>query len=56
MPRTKARAAERATAHRRATQGWTPSAYKDAVAVALLLVILFVRPTGLFAARVAYRP
>jgi branched-chain amino acid transport system permease protein len=33
-----------------------PTAYKDAVSIALLLVILFVRPTGLFAARVAYRP
>jgi branched-chain amino acid transport system permease protein len=33
-----------------------PTAYKDAVAIALLLAILFVRPTGLFAARVAYRP
>jgi len=38
------------------TVSLVPSAYKDAVAVALLLVILFVRPTGLFAARVAYRP
>jgi branched-chain amino acid transport system permease protein len=33
-----------------------PSAYKDAVSIALLLAILFFRPTGLFAARVAYRP
>jgi len=33
-----------------------PSAYKDAVSIALLLAILFLRPTGLFAARVAYRP
>ncbi len=33
-----------------------PTAYKDAVAITLLLAILFVRPTGLFAARVAYRP
>ncbi len=33
-----------------------PSAYKDAVSIALLLAILFLRPTGLFAARVAWRP
>ena len=33
-----------------------PSAYKDAVSIAVLLAILFLRPTGLFAARVAYRP
>lgn len=33
-----------------------PTAYKDAISIALLLAILFVRPTGLFAARVAYRP
>jgi branched-chain amino acid transport system permease protein len=33
-----------------------PTVYKDAVSIALLLAILFVRPTGLFAARVAYRP
>ena len=33
-----------------------PTAYKDAVAITLLLAILFLRPTGLFAARVAYRP
>jgi branched-chain amino acid transport system permease protein len=33
-----------------------PTAYKDAIAIALLLAILFVRPTGLFAAKVAYRP
>jgi branched-chain amino acid transport system permease protein len=33
-----------------------PTAYKDAVSIALLLAILFARPTGLFAARVAYRP
>jgi branched-chain amino acid transport system permease protein len=33
-----------------------PSAYKDAVSITLLLAILFLRPTGLFAARVAYRP
>jgi branched-chain amino acid transport system permease protein len=33
-----------------------PSAYKDAISIALLLAILFLRPTGLFAARVAYRP
>ncbi len=33
-----------------------PSAYKDAVSITLLLAILFFRPTGLFAARVAYRP
>jgi branched-chain amino acid transport system permease protein len=33
-----------------------PTAYKDAVSIAVLLVILVVRPTGLFAARVAYRP
>jgi branched-chain amino acid transport system permease protein len=33
-----------------------PTAYKDAISIALLLGILFVRPTGLFAARVAYRP
>jgi branched-chain amino acid transport system permease protein len=33
-----------------------PSAYKDAVSITLLLGILFLRPTGLFAARVAYRP
>ena len=38
------------------TVSLVPTAYKDAVAIALLLVILFVRPTGLFAARVAYRP
>lgn len=33
-----------------------PTAYKDAVSIAALLAILFVRPTGFFAARVAYRP
>lgn len=33
-----------------------PTAYKDAISIALLLAILFLRPTGLFAARVAYRP
>ena len=33
-----------------------PTAYKDAIAIALLLGILFFRPTGLFAARVVYRP
>jgi branched-chain amino acid transport system permease protein len=33
-----------------------PTAYKDAISIAVLLAILFVRPTGLFAARVAYRP
>jgi branched-chain amino acid transport system permease protein len=33
-----------------------PTAYKDAISIAILLTILFVRPTGLFAARVAYRP
>jgi branched-chain amino acid transport system permease protein len=33
-----------------------PSAYKDAISIAILLAILVVRPTGLFAARVAYRP
>jgi branched-chain amino acid transport system permease protein len=33
-----------------------PTAYKDAVSIALLLAILVVRPTGLFAARVAFRP
>jgi branched-chain amino acid transport system permease protein len=33
-----------------------PTAYKESISIALLLVILFVRPTGIFAARVAYRP
>jgi branched-chain amino acid transport system permease protein len=33
-----------------------PTAYKDAISIAVLLAILFLRPTGLFAARVAYRP
>jgi branched-chain amino acid transport system permease protein len=33
-----------------------PTAYKDSVSIAVLLAILFVRPTGFFAARVAYRP
>ncbi|HET9596239.1 MAG TPA: branched-chain amino acid ABC transporter permease [Anaeromyxobacteraceae bacterium] len=33
-----------------------PTAYKDAISIALLLAILFVRPTGLFAAPVPYRP
>lgn len=33
-----------------------PTAYKDAISIAVLLAILFARPTGLFAARVAYRP
>ena len=33
-----------------------PSAYKDAISIGILLAILFLRPTGLFAARVAYRP
>ena len=32
-----------------------PTAYKDAVPIALLLLILFVRPTGLFAARLTSR-
>jgi branched-chain amino acid transport system permease protein len=33
-----------------------PTAYKDAISIAVLLGILFVRPSGLFAARVATRP
>lgn len=33
-----------------------PAAYKDAISIAVLLGILFVRPSGLFAARVATRP
>jgi branched-subunit amino acid ABC-type transport system permease component len=33
-----------------------PTAYKDTISIAVLLAIMFVRPTGLFAARVAYRP
>jgi branched-chain amino acid transport system permease protein len=33
-----------------------PSAYKDAVAIAILLAILFLRPSGLFGARAATRP
>jgi branched-chain amino acid transport system permease protein len=33
-----------------------PTAYKDAISIAVLLAILFIRPTGLFAARIAYRP
>lgn len=33
-----------------------PVAYKDAISIAVLLAILFLRPTGLFAARLAYRP
>jgi branched-chain amino acid transport system permease protein len=33
-----------------------PTAFKDAISIALLLAILVVRPTGLFAARVAFRP
>jgi branched-chain amino acid transport system permease protein len=32
-----------------------PTAYKDAIAIAVLLAILFVRPTGLFAARLTSR-
>ncbi len=32
-----------------------PTAYKDAVSIAVLLLILFVRPTGLFAARLTSR-
>ncbi len=32
-----------------------PTAYKDAISIAVLLGILFVRPSGLFAARVATR-
>jgi branched-chain amino acid transport system permease protein len=32
-----------------------PTAFKDAVAIAVLLVILFARPTGLFAARATTR-
>ena len=33
-----------------------PTAYKDAIAIAILLAILFVRPSGLFGARAATRP
>ncbi len=33
-----------------------PTAYKDAIAIAVLLAILFVRPSGLFGAREASRP
>jgi branched-chain amino acid transport system permease protein len=33
-----------------------PTAYKDAVSIAVLLAILFVRPSGLFAARQTSRP
>ncbi len=33
-----------------------PTAYKDAISIAILLAILFVRPSGLFGAREAVRP
>jgi branched-chain amino acid transport system permease protein len=33
-----------------------PTAYKDAIAIAILLAVLFVRPSGLFGARAATRP
>jgi branched-chain amino acid transport system permease protein len=33
-----------------------PTAYKDAIAIALLLAVLFVRPSGLFGAPAASRP
>jgi branched-chain amino acid transport system permease protein len=33
-----------------------PAAYKDAISIAILLTILFVRPSGLFGAREATRP
>jgi branched-chain amino acid transport system permease protein len=33
-----------------------PTAYKDAVSIAVLLAILFLRPSGLFAGRASTRP
>jgi branched-chain amino acid transport system permease protein len=33
-----------------------PTAYKDAVSIAILLAVLFLRPSGIFGGRVAARP